>query len=117
MHTFSQDHLPRIGHLCGIQSEIRDRQQDHARLGLAPRLLAALRADTVHRVIGTIIDAGYRAKLHATARTRCAIGLRRLANIRHGRKRVDRATLECGPISRQQVPMPLHIGRKTAELP
>src|SRR6478736_3548388 len=49
--------------LCGIQTEVRDRLQDHARVGLAPRMLAAVRADTVHRVIGTIIDAGYRGLL------------------------------------------------------
>src|SRR6188472_2507909 len=49
--------------LRGIQTKVRDRLQDHARLGLAPRMLAAVRADTVHRMIGTIIDAGYRGLL------------------------------------------------------
>ena len=49
--------------LRGIQTEVRDRLQDHAGFGLAPRMLAAVRADTVHRVIGTIIDAGYRSLL------------------------------------------------------
>ena len=46
--------------LCGIQSEIRDRQQDHARLGLAPRMIARVLADAMQRVIRAVVDAGDR---------------------------------------------------------
>ena len=46
--------------LCGIQSEIRDRQQDHARLGLAPRMSARVLADAMQRVIRAVVDAGDR---------------------------------------------------------
>jgi hypothetical protein len=44
------------GALGRIELKIRDRLQKHSRLGLAPRVIAAILANAVERVIGAVID-------------------------------------------------------------